>query len=42
MNKIKICRMCFEDSDLKEKEVKIISEDECIEIHDKELGGNWE
>ncbi len=28
--KIKICQMCFEDSDLKEDEVEIISEDECI------------
>ena len=41
-NKIKVCQMCFEDSDLKKDEVEIISEDECIENHDKELKGNWE
>lgn len=28
--KIKVCQMCFEDSDLKQDEVEIISEDECI------------
>ena len=42
MEKIEVCKMCFEDSNLKENEVKIITEDECIEKHDKELNGNWE
>ena len=42
INKIKICQLCFEDSDLKKEEVLIISEDECIERHNKELNGNWE
>ena len=41
MNKIKVCHLCFQDSDLKREEVELISEDECIEINDKELNGNW-
>ena len=32
--KIKLCQMCFEDSDLTEDDVEIISVDECTELQD--------
>lgn len=33
MKKIKICQECFNDSDLKEEDVEIISEVECVELN---------
>jgi len=34
--KIRICELCFRDSDLKREDVEIISESECVEQEDKE------
>jgi len=31
--KIKLCQMCFEDSDLKKEDVEIIDEVECVELN---------
>jgi hypothetical protein len=35
-NKLKICQLCLEDSDLKSEDVEIISETECIELREAE------
>lgn len=36
-DKIKLCDMCFQDSDLDEGSVEIVSEVECVEEENKEF-----
>jgi len=38
--KIKLCQLCFDDSDLDIKEVEIVSEFECVELDEYDSKGH--